>query len=57
MNIFYCYSYKLSLFIRSFGLRYISTDINVNTNQRYYTFEKSERLDKIIQLYNEVKQI
>lgn len=55
MNIFYCYSYRLTLFIRSFGLKYISTDINTNTNQRYYTFEKSERLDKIISFYNEVK--
>lgn len=55
MNIFYCYSYRLTLFIRSFGVKYISTDINPNTNQRYYAFQKSEQLDKIIGLYNEVK--
>ena len=55
MNIFHCYSYRLTLFIRSFGVKYISTDINPNTNQRYYAFEKSEQLDKIIGLYNEVK--
>jgi hypothetical protein len=55
MNIYYSYSYRLTLFIRSFGIKYISTDINPNTNQRYYTFEKSDKLDKIISLYNEVK--
>lgn len=52
---FYSYSYRLTLFIRSFEIRYIDTSINPKTNQRYYRFEKSNKLDKIIELYNEVK--
>lgn len=54
-NKFYCYSTKMSYFIRSFGIRYIEIGINVKSGTRYYVFQKSERLDKIISLYNSVK--
>lgn len=52
---FYCYSSRLSYFIRSFGIKYIEVGLNVKTKTRYYLFEKSDRLDKIIALYNSVK--
>ena len=52
---FYCYSNRLSFFIRSFGIKYIDVGINVKTKTRYYLFEKSKKLDDIISLYNEVK--
>lgn len=52
---FYCYSNRLSYFIRSFGVKYIEIGINPKTKTRYYLFDKSERLDKIISLYNDVK--
>ena len=54
-NNFYCYSKRMSLFIRSFGISYLSVGINENTKAKYFVFEKSERLDKVINLYNEVK--
>ena len=54
-DYFYCYSKKMSYFIRSFGIRFISCDVNKNTNTKYYVFEKSDRLDKVIELYNKVK--
>lgn len=54
-NYFYCYSKRMSYFIRSFGISYISRGINTNTKISYYKFKKSERLDEIIRLYNEVK--
>lgn len=54
-NYFYCYSVKLSCFIRAFGIRYIEYGKNLNTHSKYYVFEKSERLDKIIELYNKIK--
>lgn len=56
-NIFYCYSKRLKLFIQSFGIGYMDSNINKNTNTKYWTFEKSEKLDKIIDLYNEVKHL
>lgn len=52
---FYCYSSKMSHFIRSFGIKYASIGFNAKSKTKYYVFEKSERLDKIICLYNEVK--
>jgi hypothetical protein len=56
-NNFFCYSNKMRHFIQSFGIYYISYGMNQNTNTRYWIFEKSERLDKIIQLYNSVKHL
>lgn len=54
-NIFYCYSKKLSYFIRAFDISYIDIGIHPITKVKYYMFYKSERLDKIIRLYNEIK--
>lgn len=52
---FYCYSSKLAHFIRAFDIKYIDVGVNKNTNTKYYLFHKSEKLDKVINLYNEVK--
>lgn len=52
---FYCYSKRMRCFIMSLGLKYIGCGVNKNTNAKYYIFEKSERLDKIIDLYNSIK--
>lgn len=54
-NYFYSYSKKLTHFIRAFGISYVEIGINPNTNQKYYSFEKSDKLDKVILFYNEVK--
>jgi len=53
-NLYYCYSKKLSYFLRAF-ISYENTGINKNTNTKYYTFLKSERLDNLIKHYNEIK--
>ena len=54
-ELFYCYSKELYHFILSFRERYVSIGINRNTHTKYYSFHKSERLDRIIELYNSVK--
>lgn len=54
-NYFYCYSKRMSHFLRAFDERYVEIGINPSRNTRYYVFEKSERLDKIIELYNSIK--
>lgn len=54
-NHFYCYSNRLSCFLISLKFRYISTGINKNTNKKYWVYEKSEKLDDAITLYNSVK--
>ena len=52
---FYCYSMRMSHFIRAFGIKYLDVGFNAKSGMKYYIFEKSERLDKIIELYNKVK--
>ena len=54
-NKFYCYSAKMSHFIRAFDIKYIEVGVNTKSGTRYHVFEKSERLDKVISLYNSVK--
>lgn len=56
-NYFYCYSNRMAHFIRSFDIKYLDVGTNKNSNTKYYVFEKSDRLDKIINLYNEVKHL
>lgn len=54
-DIFYCYSDKLSHFIRAFGIKYIEVGFNAKSGKKYYSFEKSQKLDEIIVLYKKVK--
>ena len=52
---FYCYSLRLFHFLSAFGERCYISKINSSSKNRYWVFRKSERLDEIIKLYNEVK--
>lgn len=53
---FYCYSYRLAFFIKSQGVCYIDKGTNLNSKSKYYKFQKSERLDGIIRIWNQIKQ-
>ena len=52
---FYCYSLRLYHFLSAFGEVCCTSKINSTSQNRYWVFQKSERLDNIIKLYNEVK--
>ena len=54
-NSFYCYSTRMHNFLLSMKFKYVSTGINGNTNKRYWTYKKSEKLDSAIQVYNKFK--
>ena len=54
-NNFYCYSLRLFHFLSAFSEKCYASKINSKSNTRYWIFKKSERLDRIIDLYNEVK--
>lgn len=54
-NIFYCYSKRMSLFLRSMKEEYIALGENQKTHVKYWTFYKSERLDSLIELWNTIK--
>lgn len=52
---FYCYSLRLYHFLSAFGEACHMSKINSVSKNRYWVFRKSDRLDRIIALYNEVK--
>lgn len=52
---FYCYSYSMMHFLKSYGFRYICKGFNYNSKSRYYLFNKSEDLDKAISIWNTIK--
>jgi len=54
-KFFYCYSYKLMCFLKSYGFRYISKGINTNSNSIYFVFKKSRDLDNAIIIWNTIK--
>lgn len=56
-NLFFCYSKRMAHFIRAFNIKYDNVRVNQKTNINYYVFKKSERLDKVIELYNKVKYL
>lgn len=52
---FYCYSLRLFHYLSAFNEKCYTSRVNALSHKRYWVFKKSERLDKIIQSYNEVK--
>ncbi len=52
---FYCYSYKLMHFLKSYGLHYLHKGTNLNSKSKYYLFEKSSELDYAIDIWNAIK--
>lgn len=52
---YYCYSNRLFHFLKAFDINYKNIGINPNTNTKFYVFDKSDKLDKAIVLYNKIK--
>lgn len=52
---FYCYSLRLFHYLCAFNEKCYASKINKNSGNRYWVFHKSDRLDKIINSYNEMK--
>lgn len=51
MRYYYCYSYPQKEFLKSVGLQYITAAINQTTNKRYWLFEGTEELNKLLQTW------
>lgn len=49
MNIFYCYSRKLKDFLIKNGLTYISKEVRKDNGKVYWTFEKTEFLNSLLE--------
>lgn len=55
-SFFHCYSFNLYHFLKSQGFNYVRKYKNRTNNLTYFTFEKSEELNKAINTWNELKE-
>lgn len=53
MRYYYCYSYPQKEFLKNNGLRYITAAINQSTQKRYWLFEGTEELNKLLQKWRD----
>lgn len=53
MNYYYCYSYPQKEFLVSNGIRYITAAINQATGKRYWLFEGTNDLNKLLQAWRD----
>jgi hypothetical protein len=56
-DYFYCYSHRMALFIRAMGIYYEDIGKHPKTDAVYTKFRKTEKLNKILNLWNEIKYI
>lgn len=54
-NYFYCYSKRLMYFLKSMDFSFDDKNVNLNTNTKYWTFKKSDKLDKALILWNDIR--
>lgn len=45
---FYCYSYNLKCFLVENGYRYIVNSVNSNTQKKFWVFEGTDGLNKLL---------
>lgn len=55
-SFFHCYSFNLYHFLKSQGFNYVQKSKNKTNNLTYFTFEKSQELNKAINTWNELKE-
>ena len=54
---FYCYSYPLKEFLVNNGLKFITAAVNQATNKRYWLFEGTDKLNKLLTEWRLNKQL
>lgn len=48
---FYCYSYPLKTFLAESGLRYITHSVNQNTQKKFWVFEGTDELNRLLDVW------
>lgn len=48
---FYCYSYPLKEFLVASGLRYITNSVNSNTQKKFWVFEGTGELNRLLDVW------
>ena len=52
-KFYFCYSYYQKEFLKKNGLRYITAATNETTGKRYWLFEGTEKLNKLLQVWRD----
>ena len=52
---FYCYSYNLKEFLKSNGLRYVAASVNSNTQKKFWVFEGTNELNRLLSVWSSKK--
>lgn len=53
---FYCYSTRMHNFLQIFGIPYIEKGINNKSGKEFFKYQKSDRLDYLIEKWNSIKK-
>ena len=48
---FYCYSYPLKEFLVKSGLRYVTNSVNANTQKKFWVFEGTDELNRLLEIW------
>ena len=51
-DFFYCYDLLLAKFIKGKGIESLTAALHPNTKQKFYMFERSEKLKQAIEEFN-----
>lgn len=51
-DFFYCYDLSLAKYIKSKGIETLTAALHPSTMQKFYMFERSDKLKKAIDEYN-----
>ena len=57
MEHFFCYDKELAIFIHKHGYKSVTTALSPSTKRKFTLFIKSERLQQIIDEYQQLKTI
>lgn len=49
---FYCYSYNLKQFLVANGHRYITHSVNTNTQKKFWVFEGTIELNRLLDIWS-----
>ena len=50
---YYCYSYPQKEFLKKNGLEYITAAVNQSTGKRYWLFEGTRELNRLLQIWRD----
>ena len=53
MKYYYCYSFPQKEFLKANGLSYIIASVNQSTEKKFWVFEGTDELNKLLQVWRD----